>query len=354
MGSTRIKRSGHKTVIIRKMKRIIIIFFALAMTSCIWSGHISVPDTQEESPMQMNAMTRSVTDFGSGSPVFLFWLDNDFQNIGTQDAPTPYLVSWPYLGIDDYRPEIQTYNTGKRYPENDQEVCCTGYFPASLTVDGGAAARTWSSLSIEDEADLGILDVMVAPEHITGKSSAHFDDKRPKEPLEFIHAQSKVTFKAKMGTDMAQNRYLRNVQVTVPGKDQFMSTLKWENGRYIADGTTSSDDVKVVLKDPDMTQLDPNQLPRELGHVYIYPGMSSIYIEAQLEMDDSPLFSNPEMISVKTYVEFDFKDGISTVLRENDAYEIIIVINYDSIALRGRKCEWEEGGSITIPIYPNQ
>lgn len=335
------------------MKRILIILYALAMTSCIWSDHISTPVEQDDYPMHMNAVTRSATDFGSGSPVFIFWLDSDFHNIGTPDAPSPYLVAWPSLGIDDYRPELQTYNTGKSYPENDQEVYCTGYFPANLTVDSGVASRTWTSLNIEDEADLGIIDVMVAPEHITGKYSAHFDDKS-KEPLEFIHAQSKVIFKARMGTDMAQNRYLRNVQVTIPGENQFMNSLKWENGRYIADGITSSKDVKVVLKDPNMTQLDPNQLPRELGHVYIYPGMSSIYIEAELEMDHSPLFLDSEIISVKTYVNFNFSDGTSAVLRENDAYEIILVINYDSITLRGRKCEWEEGGSITIPIYPNQ
>lgn len=336
------------------MRRLVILLgFALAMTSCFWSDYGTDPVLNDDSPMHINAATRSATDFGAESPVFLFWLDYDYPNIGTANASEPYLIAWPYQGIDDYRPSVKTYNTGKRYPENDQEVWCTGFFPASLTIDDGAAQRKWTRLTIEDDNDLGVLDVMVAPEHITGKSTAHFDDKDPEEPLVFIHAQSKVSFKAKMGTDMAQNRYLRNIKVTVPGKGQFMNSLKWENGRYIADSYTESDDIDIVLSDPDPTQLDPNQHPRELGYVFIYPGKTSIKIKAELEMDSSPLFTNPELISVNTEVPFILTDG-SSVLKENEAYEIILVINYDSIALRGRKCEWEEGGTLVIPIYPNQ
>lgn len=335
------------------IRNFIVICLAFVLTSCIWSDSYYEPDVSDSAPMHVNALTKAATDFGYGSPVFLFWLDHDFPNIGTSYASDPYLVARPYLGIDDYSPSVQTYNTGKRYPDNDQEVWCTGYYPASLTVDDGAAQKEWTRLTIEDENDLGVIDVMVAPEHITGKSTAHFEDKVPEEPLIFIHAQSKVSFKVKMGTDMAQNRYLRSVKVTIPGKGQFMNSLKWENGRYIADGYTESEDVSIVLSDPDPTQLDPNQLPRELGYVYIYPGKTSILIEAELEMDSTPLFTKSELISVKTEVPFMLTDD-APMLNENEAYEIILIINYDSIALRGRKCEWEEGGTIVIPIYPNQ
>lgn len=330
------------------MKRIIFISLLFIALACSKEAKVS-----DDTPMMMNAVTKSPTDFGADTPVFLFWLDSDFNNIAEDTYTQPYLTAWPYLGIDSYKPSIQTYNTGKRYPDNDQEVYCTGFFPATLIIDDGDAQRSWTKLSVPSE-DIGILDVMVAPEHITGKSSQHFDTKNPEEPLVFIHAQSKVSFKAKMGTNMAQNRYLRNIQVTIPAYNQFTTSLKWENGRYIADAASQDQEAEVILKDPNTTQLDPNQAMRDLGYVYLHPGKTSINIKAELEMDDTPLFSKPEVISIETTIPFALNDGLGNSLRENDAYEIILVINYDSIALVGKKAEWEDGGGLVIPIYPNK
>lgn len=324
------------------MKRLIYISLLLLAAAC------SKQTSPEDSPMLMNAMTKSPTDFGADTPVFLFWLDTDFELIG-KEAVQPYLEAWPYQNIDSFKDK--TYDTGKKYPENDQTVCCTGYFPSTLTVDDSDASRTWTKLSVPAE-DIGIMDVMVAPEHITGKSTQHFETKTPKEPLVFHHAQSKVIFKAKMGTDMAQNRYLRNITVSIPGSE-LMSSLIWEDGRYTA-YETAADEVNVVLKDPSTTQLDPSQSAREIGHVYTFPGKTSINIRAEVEMSDTPLFTESTIISLNTEIPYNFTDGISNALRENDAYEIILVINYDSIVLKGRKAEWEEGGGLLIPIYPEK
>lgn len=325
------------------MKKTIFISLMLIAASCSKPAVVS-----DDSPMLMNAMTKSPTDFGADTPVFLFWLDTDFASIGTGGVQ-PYLEAWPYEEIDAYK--TKTYDTGKKYPENDQEVYCTGYSPSTLIVDDGAQVRSWTRLSVPAE-DIGILDVQVAPDHITGKSSQHFEKKNPKEPLVFIHAQSKVSFKAKMGTDMAQNRYLRNVKVTIPGTE-LMSTLKWEDGRYIAH-ETSDDRISVVLEDPSTTQMDPSQKPRELGHVFIHPNKASLTLAVEVEMAEDPFFSKSEILKLDTEVPFTLTDGISDVLRENDAYEIILVINYDSIVLKGRKAEWEEGGGLLIPIYPDK
>lgn len=327
------------------MKRIIFISLLFITLACSKEAKVS-----DDTPMMMNAVTKSPTDFGADTPVFLFWLDTDFNNISEDTYTQPYLTAWPYLGIDSYKPSIQTYNTGKRYPDNDQEVFCTGFFPATLIIDEGAEPRSWTKLSVPSD-DIGVLDVMVAPEHITGKSTQHFDTKDPEEPLVFIHAQSKVSFKAKMGTDMAQNRYLRNIRITIPGTEM-MSTLKWEDGRYIADGT-ADESYSVILEDPSSTQLDPSQKARDVGHIFIYPNKESLAIDVEVEMSDTPLFTESERLHIKADVPFNLTDNISPVLRENDAYEIILVINYDSIALKGRKAEWEEGGSLLIPIYPN-
>lgn len=324
------------------MKKIIFISLMLIGAGCSKPAIMS-----DNSPMQMNAMTKSPTDFGADTPVFLFWLDSDFAAIGS-DGIQPYFEAWPSQEIDAYKTE--TYNTGKKYPDNDQYVYCTGFSPATLIIDDDAQNRSWTKLTVPAE-DIGILDVQVAPQHITGKSSQHFETKDSKKPLEFIHAQSKIVFKAKMGTEMAMNRYLRNVTITVPGSE-LMSGLKWEDGRYIAD-RTAGEEASVVLKDPSTTQLDPNQKAREIGEVYIYPGKESMKIKVDIEMSDSPLFTEHEIISIEADVDFNLTDSYGSTLRENDAYEIILVINYDSIILKGRKAEWEEGGGLLIPIYPN-
>lgn len=324
------------------MKKFIYISLLLISAACSKPAMVS-----NKGPMMMNAITRSQTDFGSGTPVFLFWLEADFETIAETIYNQPYLISWPILGIDDY--SSTPYNTGKKYPDNDGTVCCTGYFPASLIVDENAQQRSWTRLDVPAE-DIGLMDVMVAPKHITGRSSEHFETKNPKEPLEFIHAQSKIVFKAKMGTEMAMNRYLRNVTITVPGSE-LMSGLKWEKGRYIA-SEIAGNEVSAVLTDPNSAQLDPNQMVREIGNIYIYPGQTSLTMKVEVEMSDSPLFTTSEIVSMETEVEFDLSDDLDDVLRENDAYEIILVINYDSIVLRGRKAEWQDGGKITLPIYP--
>ena len=326
------------------MKRVLFIIMMVVAAAC--SKPVMVSDKE---PMLIYAMTKSPTTDGASTPVFLFWLENDFENVAEGSYTQPYFVAWPYDDIDAYKDV--TYNTGKKYPDNDGIVCCTGYFPASLIVDENAQQRSWTRLDVPSE-DIGLMDVMVAPEHITGKSSAHFETKNPKEPLEFIHAQSKIVFKAKMGTEMAMNRYLRNVSITIPGSE-LMSGLKWENGRYIAD-RTAGEEASVVLMDPSTTQLDPNQKAREIGEVYIYPGKESMKIKVDIEMSDSPLFTEHEIISIEADVDFNLTDSYGSTLRENDAYEIILVINYDSIILKGRKAEWQEGGGLLIPIYPNQ
>lgn len=324
------------------MKKILFISLLMMFAAC------SEPMlTSEEEPMLMNARAVTPTGFGSDTPVFLFWLASDFPNIGVEaegDFPQPYFTAWPYQGIDAY--SSVTYNTGKKYPENDQEVYCTGFFPATLTVDQDREKKSWTSLTVPAQ-NIGLTDVMVPADHITGKSTAHFEKKNPKEPLKFIHAQSKITFKAKMGSEMAKNRYLRNIRVTVPGTE-LMSSLKWEGGRYVADGK-SDDSFEVVLNDPDPNQLDPNQLAREIGVVYIYPGKTSLKMKVEVEMSDSPLFAESEIISAESEVAFTVG-----ALLENDAYEIVLMINYDSIVLQGRKAEWEDGGKIVLPIYPDK
>ena len=327
------------------MKRLIYISLLILTAAC------SKQTRPDDSPMQMNAMTKSPATFGSDTPVFLFWLDTDFTAISESPAAQPYLVAWPYSGIDTYNPDKQTYNTGKKYPENDQTVCCTGYFPSTLIVNEDEGYADWSVLSVPED-QIGLLDVMVAPEHITGKSTQHFETKTPKEPLVFHHAQSKVNFAAKMGSDMAKNKYLRNARVIIPGKDQCISSFKWQDGRYVENEIVQDETYRITLQDPNPDQLDPNEISmRELGSVYIRPDQNDITFYLEVEMSESVIFDSYEIIRTTEPMTLDFQyNGSNITLLEGDEYDINITILYDSFVVTGKKAKWQDGGKIPLPF----
>ena len=326
------------------MKNSFLIILLLLVVACEKQSAIT-----EEGPMQIYATTKASADEMSGTPVFIFWFGSDFDAIADDVYTQPYFYASPSEEIDAYK--YVPYDTGKPYPSNDQEVCCTGYSPASLVCDYGNLPRSWTTLTLLPET-VGLTDVMVAPSPITGRSSLHFGTDPSNASLEFIHAQSKITFKVRMGTDMARSRDLRNIKITIPGTE-LLSGLKWNKGRYVAE-IACDQESSVVLKDPSQNQLDPSQKIRTIGDVYIFPGKSSLRLKVEVEMSDSPLFTHYEVVSVDTEVPFNLTDGVSEVLRENDAYEIILVVNYDSIVLKGNKSPWTDGGNVIIPIYPDK
>ena len=330
------------------MKKLILILMIAFSFACTKE---ETADIADKSLMKVSSMTKSPTDFGHDTPVFLFWLDTDFAAIAQNPSTQPYLAAWPYSGIDTYNPGKQTYNTGKKYPENDQTVCCTGYFPSTLTVGQQAGLPDWTVLTVPED-NVGLTDVMVVEEHITGKSSSHFETKNPKEPLVFIHAQSKVNFAAKMGTEMAKNRYLRNVRVIIPGKDQFLTSFKWEDGRYIENEVLQDEAYKVTLQDPNPAQLDPNEINmRELGSVYIRPNQDKITFFLEVEMSESITFDSYEIIRTDEPTTLYFHtNGSDITLGEGDEFDINITILYDSFVVTGKKAEWQEGGKIPLPF----
>lgn len=307
------------------------------------------------SPMRVSAIAVTPTDFGTETPVFLFWLQSDFTTFAGSLTTEPYFVAWPYLDIDSYNPGKQTYNTGKKYPENDEVVCCTGYFPSTLITGQDTEKNHWATLSIPADAR-GRTDVMVVSEHITGQASAHFEKKSPAAPLNFIHAQSKLNFAAKMGSEMAKNRYLRNVKVTIPGKDQFLSSLKWENGRYVEDGIVQDETYEVELPDPNPAQLDPNEPQmRELGSVYIRPNQNKVTFHLEVEMSETVTFDTYETIRTSEPMTLYFNtNGSAITLEEGDEFDIDITILYDSFVITGNKAQWQDGGKIPLPFYPNE
>lgn len=332
------------------MRRLI---FILLLFSAFGCSKFGLTNLLEDSHMQVNSMVKSSAGFGSDTPVFLFWLDTDFTKISQNASVQPYLVAWPYLGIDEYNPGKRTYDTGKKYPENNQTVYCTGYYPSTLVTGQEAGKNTWATLEIPEDG-IGTTDVMVVRGPITGKGDQHFEKKNPAEPLVFIHAQSKVNFTAKMGSDMAKNRYLRNVRVIIPGKDLLLTSFRWQeqNSRYAGYEILQDENFKVTLKDPNPAQLDPNEISRrELGSLYIRPGMDKISFDLEVEMSETVTFDSYEVIRTSEPMTLNFtSNGTGISLEEGDEYDINITVLYDSFVVTGNKAKWQEGGNIPLPF----
>ena len=327
------------------MRKLIFISLLLSAFACT---KVEESNVEKDSPMRVNAMVKSPA-FGSDTPVFLFWLDTDFSTIAQNISVEPYLIAWPYQSIDSYK--NTTFNTGKTYPERDQTVYCTGYYPSTLIAGENLEKNYWATLTIPSD-QIGLTDVMVVKNAITGSESSHFDTKNPKKPLEFYHALSKINFTAKMGSDMAKNRYLRNVKVIIPGKELLVTSFKWESNRYTADQILQDEAYVLNMQDPNPAQLDPNEIQsRNLGSIYIRPDQYKITFDLEVEMSETVTFDTYEIIRTSEPMTLNFtSNGSAISLAEGDEYDINITVLYDSFVVTGNKAKWQDGGNIPLPF----
>ena len=72
------------------MKRGLFILMMVVAAAC--SKPVMVSDKE---PMLIYAMTKSPTTDGASTPVFLFWLENDFENVAEGSYAQPYFVAGP-------------------------------------------------------------------------------------------------------------------------------------------------------------------------------------------------------------------------------------------------------------------
>lgn len=342
------------TATLRMKRSLLILAFLSLLAACSKDNAAdSTGSTVKKAMMRINSQTRSLDAPSDQFPVFLFWLEEDYPSIGESDV-YPYHVAFPQKDIDSYNVDAGTYNTGKYYPES-QSVYATGYSPASIGPAESEENASRTTLTVPHSLQ-GKLDVMVAEKCITGSSTMHFEKKLPPDPMRFIHAQGKVSFKALLTEEMGRYYYLRNVSVSVKGEGQFLHSLRWDGSRYVAE-SISSTAAPVILTDPDTDQMDPAEIePRSIGSVYLYPGLSSVTFSVDAELGYDPQFKESKPISTgEMTVGFTEDDGVTPVLLdENEEYEIELRFNYDAILITGKKADYKEGGLIIIPVYPNK
>lgn len=300
------------------------------------------------------------TDAGStaDNPVFLFW---DFGDVlGNAEYPTPLYVKRPEKHIDTYKRPNEPYNTGELYPDGNRRVMATGYAPATLTPEKRTDnTDNYERLTIPQD-DLCKTDVLTSITPIVASAALPFDRENG-ETLQFMHAQSRVYFYAKLAENAEE--YLKNVRITLP-PNVVATQVEWKRDKSlyvpIASGQESYELAQQPNDNNDYYMLtSENSL--EVGWAYIVPGQTDLSVEVTVARGESAEATEWKDFTVEPTFEFKIKRDAGddwdkgkneNTLYANESYTFTLVFSEEGIELIGNKCPWEEGGYLVIPIYP--
>lgn len=330
----------------------------LALAACTQDG--LTPDAPQAAPeirIYAETATRANEDepaaaSSADDAVFLFW---DFGDVlGGTPAPNPLLAEYPDQTLDAYKRPNPPYDTGELYPDGNRRVMATGYAPSSLTratrADG---TPDYETLSLPPDG-LCKTDVLTSVQPIVASASLPFD-REDGETLQFMHAQSRVTFIAMLADDMG--KFIRNVRITLE-PTAVAGQVKWdrEQSLYVPQAGTEAH----TLVQPDDYQLT-SENPLEVGWAYIVPRQTELAVTLTIDRSETVDFDEYETLTFPATLPFDiardpaddWDAGKDTDrLYANEAYTFIIVFGEEGIELVGNKCPWENGGYLVIPIYP--
>ena len=303
------------------------------------------------------------TDAGStaDNPVFLFW---DFGDVlGNVANPNPLHVKYPQEHIDTYKRPNEPYNTDELYPDGNRRVMATGYAPATLEpekrTDDTDNTDNYELLTIPKDG-LCKTDVLTSITPVVASAALPFD-REDGETLQFMHAQSRVYFYAKLAENAEE--YLKNVRITLPPK-VVATQVEWKRDKSlyvpIASGQESYELAQQPNDDNDYYMLT-HENPLEIGWAYIVPGQTDLSVEVTVARGESAEATEWKDFTVEPTFEFKIKRDAGddwdkgkneNTLYANESYTFTLVFSEEGIELIGNICPWEEGGYLIIPIYP--
>lgn len=296
----------------------------------------------------------------ANNPVFLFW---DFGDVlGNVEDPTPLYVKQPKKHIDTYKRPNEPYNTDELYPDGNRRVMATGYAPATLTPEKRTDnTDNYERLTIPQDG-LCKTDVLTSITPIVASAALPFD-REDGETLQFMHAQSRVYFYAKLAENAEE--FLKNVRITLPPK-VVATQVEWKRDKSlyvpIASGQESYELAQQPNDDNDYYMLT-SENPLEIGWVYIIPEQTNLPVSVTVARAETAGASEKEWKDVTMEATLHFaieRDGQAeedqgkntNTLYANESYTFTLVFSEEGIELIGNKCPWEEGGYLVIPIYP--
>lgn len=300
------------------------------------------------------------TDAGStaDNPVFLFW---DFGDVlGNVANPNPLHVKYPQEHIDTYKRPNEPYNTDELYPDGNRRVMATGYAPATLTPKKRTDnTDNYERLTIPQDG-LCKTDVLTSITPVVASAALPFD-REDGDTLQFMHAQSRVYFYAKLAE--GSKEFLKNVRIKL-SPTVVATHVEWKRDKSlyvpIASGQESYELAQQPNDDNDYYMLTPEN-PLEIGWAYIVPGQTDLSVEVTVARGESAEATEWKDFTVEPTFEFkierdagdDWDKGKNeNTLYANESYTFTLVFSEEGIELIGNECPWEEGGYLIIPIYP--
>ena len=302
------------------------------------------------------------TDAGStaNDAVFLFW---DFGDVlGNVANPNPLHVKYPQEHIDTYKRPNEPYNTGELYPDGNRRVMATGYAPATLTPEKRTDnTDNYERLTIPKDG-LCKTDVLTSITPVVASAALPFDRENG-ETLQFMHAQSRVYFYAKLAENAEE--YLKNVRITLP-PNVVATQVEWNRDKSLYVPIASGQESYELAQQPNDNN-DYYMLTREnsleIGWAYIVPEQTFLTVSVTVARAETAGASEEEWkdVTMEATLYFDIeRDGQAEedqgkntdTLYANESYTFTLVFSEEGIELIGNKCPWEEGGYLIIPIYP--
>ena len=298
------------------------------------------------------------TDAGStaNDAVFLFW---DFGDVlGNVANPNPLHVKYPQEHIDTYKRPNEPYNTDELYPDGNRRVMATGYAPATLEPEKRTDdTDNYERLTIPKDG-LCKTDVLTSITPVVASAVLPFD-REDGETLQFMHAQSRVYFYAKLAENAEE--YLKNVRIKL-SPTVVATHVEWDRKQslYVPQADHGEEDSGYTLTQPGDLMLTAEN-PLEVGWAYIVPGQTDLSVEVTVARGESAEATEWKDFTVEPTFEFkierdagdDWDKGKNeNTLYANESYTFTLVFSEEGIELIGNKCPWEEGGYLIIPIYP--
>ena len=332
----------------------------LAVTACMQEEMTdgTMPSAQE---MRIYAETvtrtegdETATGSSADDAVFLFW---DFGDVlsGTL-TPNPLHVKEPEHTIDTYKRPYSPYNTGERYPDGNRRVMATGYAPSTLTPAKREDETTdYETLTIP-ESGLCKTDVLTSVEPIVASAALPFD-REGGETLQFMHAQSKVTFMGKLAENMG--KFIQNVRITLD-QSVVATQMKWDRDKNLYVPQTTENAKSYTLNQKSEYQMTPEN-PIEIDWAYIVPEQTALNVSITVERSDNASFTEVQDVTFEAELPFSITRGLTddwdkdkdpNKLYANEAYTFTIVFSEEGFELVGNNCPWENGGYMILPIYP--
>lgn len=301
------------------------------------------------------------TDAGStaNDAVFLFW---DFGDVlGNVANPNPLHVKYPQEHIDTYKRPNEPYNTDELYPDGNRRVMATGYAPALTPEKRTDNTDNYERLTIPKDG-LCKTDVLTSITPVVASAALPFD-REDGETLQFMHAQSRVYFYAKLAE--GSKEFLKNVRIKL-SPTVVATQVEWKRDKSlyvpIASGQESYELAQQPNDDNDYYMLTPEN-PLKIGWAYIIPEQTNLPVSVTVARAETAGASEEEWkdVTMEATLHFDIErdrqaeedQGKNTnTLYANESYTFTLVFSEEGIELIGNKCPWEEGGYLIIPIYP--